>query len=104
MEPYKKERSQVFIIKGCNNLTNSIYADGKEGHNECMNSSEDKKCCDIIDCSLKKIAEHLLKVVEDSACRRCDGCGYENGCTDEHCGTYAAYKCLDLLNIEFLEK
>ena len=83
---------------------NSVYADGQEAHNECGNSLMDEKCYEVKDCPFKQIAENLLKVVEDPACSRCDGIGYEEGCLDDECGTYAAYKCLDLLDIEFVDE
>lgn len=93
----------MFTIKNCYHLMNSVYPNGREVHDECGNSLTDEKCQEVKDCHLKKIAENLLKVVEDPACRRCDGCGYEEGCADEACGTYAAYKCLELLDIKFFE-
>ena len=90
-----------FIVKSCYHLSNSVYADGREAHNECGNSLTDKKCADVDNCYLKQIAQNLLKVVNANVCNNCDGCGYEWGCADEDCGTYAAHKCLDLLRIEF---
>lgn len=93
-----------FIIKSCHCLVDCVYADGRETQNECANSLTDEKCAEVKECPFKQVAEHLLKVVEDPTCRRCDGCGYENGCADESCGTYAAYKCLTLLGAEFVEE
>jgi hypothetical protein len=93
-----------FIVKGCYNLVNSIYADGREAQNECGYSEEDEKCANIEECPFKKVAENLLKVVSADVCSNCDGCGYDNGCLDDNCGTYAAHKCLDLLQVEFVEE
>lgn len=91
-----------FIVKSCYHLMNSVYADGREAHNECGNSLTDEKCCNIEDCHLKQIANNLLKVIRADVCSRCDGCGYDNGCADDDCGTYVANKCLELLDVEFL--
>ena len=68
---------------------------------KCGYSEEDEKCADVQDCPFKKVVESLLKVVNSNACSRCDGCGYDEGCADDSCGTYAAHKCLDLLQVEF---
>ena len=89
-----------FIVKSCYNLVNSIYADGTEAQNECGNSSTDEKCSDVKGCSVKHVVEVLLKVANAGNCQRCDGCGYFEGCCDQECGTYAAYKSLDLLGVE----
>ncbi len=91
-----------FIVRACNNLMNSYYADGREAHYECAESSKDEKCYNITDCYLKQIAENLLKVVRENTCSRCDGCGYDEGCADSACGTHAAHRSLDLLDIEFV--
>lgn len=91
-----------FVIRACKNLMNSCYSDGREALNECSNSSTDEKCYNVKDCYLKKIAQNLLRVVNADTCSRCDGCGYDEGCADVECGTFEAYKCLDLLNIEFV--
>lgn len=93
-----------FIIRRCHSLANSFYADGKEEVAECAESTADEKCCAVKDCYLKEIVESLLRVVSSNLCERCDGCGYYAGCKDESCGTYAAYKCLDLLDVEFVEE
>lgn len=93
-----------FVVRACNNLMNSYYADGREAHNECGNSLTDEKCCDVKDCFIKQIAENLLKVVRENMCSNCDGCGYDEGCADKACGTYEAHKSLDLLDIEFIEE
>lgn len=93
-----------FIIKSCHQLMTSYYTDGREIYQECGDSTEDKKCYDVEDCFLKKIAENLLKVVNSGVCNRCDGCGYDEGCMDSSCGTYNAYKCLDLLDVEFVDE
>ena len=90
-----------FVIKNCFHLMNSVYADGRETYNECGDSLTDEKCVDRDDCFLKKIANNLMEVVKDPTCNRCDGVGYENGCADTSCGTYEAYKCIELLDIEF---
>lgn len=92
-----------FIIKSCHNLVKSVYFDGSEICNECGNSTKDKKCYDISDCYLKQIANNLLKVVNSHLCDSCDGIGYNEGCLDDCCGTYEAHKCLELLDIEFIE-
>ena len=93
-----------FIVRACSNLTNSYYGDGKEVCNECRESTKDEKCYEVKECYLKKITENLLKVVRENLCSRCDGCGYDEGCADKSCGTHAAYECLDLLDIEFIEE
>lgn len=93
-----------YVIKSCFGLCTSVYADGKEVEYECSNSTENEKCYEVENCSNRKLASCLLKVVEDSACKRCDGCGYDEGCADESCGTWAAYKCLDILNLEFIDE
>ena len=93
-----------YIIKSCPHLMTSFYADGREINNECGDSATDMKCCDKSNCLLKKIADNLLKVMEDNLCDRCDGVGHANGCKDENCGTYAACECLNLLGIEFVEE
>ena len=98
------EKMNKFILKRCKCLVDSCYADGRETKGECSNSTEDKKCEEIETCPYKEVARHLLKVVNSSLCSRCDGCGYFNGCMDESCGTYGAYKCLDLLGLEFREE
>lgn len=106
-EEDKSEASPMegkFIIRNCCNLVNSIYADGHEAQNECGYSEEDEKCADVQDCPFKQVAERLLRVVNSDACSRCDGCGYGDGCADNDCGTHAAYECLDLLQIEFMEE
>ena len=92
-----------FIVKNCHHLMNSFYADGREAHNECGNSSTDEKCCVVKDCFLKKVAEKLINVVNSNLCSSCDGCGYDAGCADKECGTHAAHECLDLMGIEFVE-
>ena len=92
-----------FIIRSCCNLMNSYCKDGKEVHDECGDSAADEKCCDVKNCYLKQIAESLLNVTRENLCNSCDGCGYDEGCNDVTCGTYAAYKSLDLLGIEFVE-
>ena len=91
---------EKFIVKSCYNLVNSIYADGREAQNECGNSSTDERCSDVKGCPIKQVAQVLLKVVNAGNCQRCDGCGYFEGCNDQECGTYAAYKSLDLLGVE----
>ena len=93
-------KDSEFIVKGCYNLVNSIYADGREAQNECGNSSTDEKCSDVKGCPIKQAVEALLKVANAGNCQRCDGCGYFEGCNDQECGTYAAYKSLDLLGVE----
>ena len=93
-----------FILKGCRNLVHSVYADGCEVNNECGVSPIDEKCANVEDCPFKQVAENLLKVVNAQVCNNCDGCGYENGCLDDDCGTYAAHKCLDLLQVEFVKE
>lgn len=93
-----------YIIKNCPYLVNSTYANGKEVANECGESLLDEKCCEISACTHKSIANRLMRVVEADACSRCDGCGYDNGCCDENCGTYQAQKCLALLDIEEVPK
>ena len=82
----------------------SVYANGLGVQNECGESTLDKKCYEIEGCFLKQIAENLLKVVNHQLCNRCDGVGYDEGCLDDECGTYEAYKCLDLLDIEFVDE
>lgn len=94
----------MFIVKKCPHLMNSAYADGREVCNECGDSSADKKCCEVESCLFKQIVENLLKVVRHGLCSRCDGIGYEEGCLDDECGTYEAYKCLDLLDVEFIDE
>jgi hypothetical protein len=91
---------EKFIVKGCYNLVNSIYADGREAQNECGNSSTDEKCSDVKSCPVKQAVETLLKVANAGNCQRWDGCGYFEGCNDQECGTYAACKSLDLLGVE----
>lgn len=93
-----------FILKGCYNLVSSFYADGCTANNECGVSVLDEKCANVKGCPFKQVAENLLKVVNEDLCNNCDGCGYGNGCLDEGCGTYEAHKCLDLLQIEFVEE
>ena len=92
----------MFIVKSCYHLVNSVYADGREAHNECGNSLTDEKCYEVKDCPYKQVVENLLRVVNHQLCNRCDGIGYDEGCLDDECGTYAAHKCLDLLDIEFV--
>ena len=94
---------EKFIVKGCYNVVNSIYADGREAQNECGNSSTDEKCSDVKNCPIKQAVEVLLKVANAGNCQRCDGCGYFEGCCYQECGTYAAYKSLDLLGVEIEE-
>lgn len=89
-----------YIIKNCPHLVNVVYADGREVCNECGESSEDKKCVEVKNCLFKQIADNLLRVVNADLCNNCDGCGYDEGCLDDNCGTYEAYRCLELLDIE----
>ena len=100
----KKERSTVFIVKSCPQLMNSVYADGREAYGECGSSVTDEKCYEVKNCPFRQVAENLLRVVNHQLCGRCDGIGYEGGCLDDECGTYAAYKCLDLLGMEFTDE
>lgn len=93
-----------FILKGCYNLVSPFHADGCTANNECGVSASDEKCANVKGCPFKQVAENLLKVVNEDLCNNCDGCGYDNGCLDEGCGTYEAHKCLDLLQIEFVEE
>ena len=51
-------------------------------------------------CPIEQVAQVLLKVANAGNCQRCDGCGYLEGCNDQECGTYAAYKSLELLGVE----
>ena len=39
-------------------------------------------------------------VVYACHCDNCDGCGYYNGCQDTECGTYQAFKILELIEKE----
>lgn len=89
-----------YIVKSCPNLMNSIYSTGREAVNECSESVADEKCCDLTGCVQKKVVERLMKVIDENVCSRCDGCGYDGGCSDEGCGTYQAHKCLELLEVE----
>ena len=89
-----------FVVKKCPCLMDSIYADGRESSDECGNSIENEKCSEFESCPIRQAVKNLLKVVKDPACRRCDGCGYEEGCGYDECGTYAAYKSLELLGVE----
>ena len=102
-KPKTSSMEGKFIIGNCRNLVNTIYADSHEARNECGYSEEDEKCADVQDCPFKQVVERLLKVVSSAACSRCDGCGYDDGCIDSNCGTYAARKCLELLKVEFEE-
>lgn len=92
-----------FIVKGCPKLVDSIYASGREEYNECGNSVDDEKCQDVKLCPIKEVVENLIKVVESDVCSRCDGCGYEDGCMDSCCGTYQAYKSLEVLKVKVVE-
>lgn len=94
----------MFIVRSCCHLMNSTYADGREINDECGNTLEDIKCQDVKDCPFKQVAEHLLRVVNSQVCNRCDGVGYDGGCMDKDCGTYVAHKCLDLLDVEFIDE
>lgn len=49
---------------------------------------------------ISQVIERLKMVSNANLCQNCDGCGYEEGCQDETCGTYQARKCLELLETE----
>ena len=89
-----------FIVKSCPHLSSSVYATGEEKKYECGERCNDELCKDITNCVQKQIAERLMKVISHGLCNNCDGEGYGEGCCDEDCGTYQAYECVDLLNIE----
>lgn len=42
--------------------------------------------------------EILEKVAHNNNCQNCDGVGYYEGCMDDTCGTWACYKCLEILD------
>lgn len=90
------------IVKGCPCLAEGHYADGHVEKYDCM-ADCNKKCRDIEDCTFKKVARNLFKVIEHDLCSNCDGSGYDMGCCDESCGFYQAMKSLEVLNVE-LEK
>lgn len=37
----------------------------------------------------------LMEIACLARCNNCDGCGYENGCMDEHCATFIANRTLE---------
>ena len=94
----------MFIIGSCSNLVESIYADGTKTCHECANSASDQKCYEVINCPFRNVAEKLLKVANEQQCNNCDGAGYDEGCADISCGTHAAWECLKVMEVKFLEK
>jgi hypothetical protein len=48
----------------------------------------------------KVLEEHIKPVLQAGTCFNCDGCGYENGCEDKTCGTYAAHKIWEIFKFE----
>jgi hypothetical protein len=66
--------------------------------------NQDTWCENIDSCIMKKIIKNLETVINEQLCYNCDGCGYDGGCGDTSCGTYQAYKSLELLNIKETEE
>ena len=93
----------MFVIRSCCHLVSSQCADGREVHNECGNSVNDKKCYEVKDCPFRQVADKLIQVTQENLCSSCDGIGYADGCTDNRCGTHTAYECLKVLDLEFIE-
>lgn len=46
---------------------------------------------------IERIRKRMRKVLNASQCDNCDGCGYFSGCSDKECGTYQAYKVMELI-------
>lgn len=89
------------VVKSCPCIANAYYADGRKEKYECSSmDSINIKCEDKEDCSVKMVVRNLMKVISNNLCSNCDGCGYSEGCTDINCGTYQAYKCLEILDIK----
>ena len=56
-----------------------------------------KECSKDDSCIIKQIIFRLKQIIISQQCDSCDGCGYDNGCIDETCGTYQAYEIIKLL-------
>ena len=49
---------------------------------------------------IEKIQKRMRKIINAGHCNNCDGCGYFSGCDYKECGTYQAYKVMDLIKKE----
>lgn len=92
-----------YKVKKCPCYMTACYADGREVKGECMNSTSNELCQDVEKCVIKDTVDGLFKVTGHQLCERCDGCGCDNGCGDEECGTYQAHRILDFLGVELTE-
>ena len=57
------------------------------------------KTKDIRKC-IKKISDMANKVRYAGNCNDCDGVGYDCGCMDTNCGTWACYRIIEIIRGE----